>query len=271
MVDKMRIAIAGCSGRMGKSLLAYGFEEEARGNCIIVGGTVNKNSEYIGKDLRTIAGLDGKSGILSSTNFSQDSLDAIIDFTTPECTKNISILCAERKIIHVCGTTGMDESQKLNLEECAKRYPLLYSANMSYGINIIMKLIRDVVSKLEPEKYDIDILERHHNKKIDAPSGTALMIAKEMASCRDANLSIYNPLSSGKQRNIGDIGISSIRSSNISGSHEVIFAGVDEIITLKHESLNRAAYSAGAFKACYWMKNKPYGRLYSMLDVINNS
>lgn len=263
--NSMKIGIAGCSGRMGRSLLSYGLEEQAKGKCIISGATVKPNSEFDNQDINLLLGTEGESGIKMLSNLEDlKGLDAIIDFTTPEYTMAISEFCKKSKIIHVCGTTGFTLEQKTTLENSAKTYPLLYSANMSYGISMIMKIISQLSSNLEPESYDVDIIEKHHRKKIDSPSGTALMIAEQISA--SSNRRYMRGATS--VRDAGDICISSIRSANISGSHEIIFASNSEILTLKHESCNRYAYSEGAFKACYYMQGKPVGKVYSMMDVV---
>lgn len=263
----MKICIAGCSGRMGRSLLSYGLEEQAKGKCIIAGATVKPNSEFDNQDANFLLGVDGKSGIKMVSNLEDlKEIDAIIDFTTPEYTMAISEFCNKSNVIHVCGTTGFTSNQKINLENSAKTYPFLYSANMSYGVSMIMKIISQLSNNLEPEAYDVDIIEKHHRKKTDAPSGTALMIAEQISS--SSNRRYVNPRSITDVRGMGDICISSIRSANVSGSHEIIFASDSEILTLKHESCSRYAYSEGAFKACYWMQERPCGKVYSMLDLV---
>lgn len=264
----MKIGIAGCSGRMGKSLLSYGLQEQAKGKCVIAGATVKPESEYENQYVEVLLGTDFKSDLKTVSSLENlNNLDAIIDFTTPKYTMFISEFCNRHKIIHVCGTTGFTSEQKYKLELSAKTYPLLYSANMSYGMSMIMSILGQLSNNLNPEDYDVDIIEKHHRKKVDTPSGTALMIAEQISS--SSNRPNINLPGSVSGRKIGDVSISSIRSANLSGSHEIIFASNSEVLTLKHESCSRFAYSEGAFKACYWMKNKPFGKVYSMLDVVS--
>lgn len=266
----MKIIIAGCSGKMGKTLLLHALQEQAAGRCTLIGGTVSPESLYIGKDLHVVAGIEGKCGIRACSDLAPlaVSADAVIDFTSPEYSYLISKICSQHSLIHVCGTTGLTPTEQFHLERSALKHPLLYSANMTLGITLLIKLIQEAAKKLDSSLYDADLLEMHHRHKVDAPSGTALMLGEAIASARNTELQRYQPLDNAEKRSVGSIGFSSVRAGNLIGTHEVIFAGEGETISFKHQSHNRNIYAQGAFKACYWMKDKPAGRVYSMIDVI---
>jgi len=267
----MKIIIAGCSGKMGKTLLRYAIQEQAEGRCTLVGGTVSPESPYIGKDLHLIAGIEGKSGLRACSDLAPlaASADAVIDFTNPDYSCLVSKMCSQYNLIHICGTTGFTPTEQFHFERGALKHPMLYSANMTLGINLLVKLLQEAAKKLDPSSYDADILEMHHRHKADSPSGTALMLGQAIVNARRTELTRYSTADE-VIRPTGSIGFSSLRAGDLIGTHEVIFSGEGETITFKHQSHNRSIYAQGAFKACYWMKNKPAGRTYSMLDVLSN-
>lgn len=247
----MKVSIAGCAGRMGKELLLKAIADQSENRCKLIGGTVTSDSQLVGMDLGKIAGLDNIN-ISATTDLNElaKQSDVIIDFTSPESSLKHAKICAEHGISFVCGTTGFTDSQMNELKELAKKTPILWSANMSLGINLLMKLSRDVAENLN-EDFDIAISESHHKHKVDAPSGTALMIGKSISENTDHKISY-----------------SSIRAGDIVGEHTVMFAGMGERLELNHIASNRSIFANGAFKAASWLINKPASKLFSMQDVL---
>lgn len=264
----MKIIIAGCAGRMGKALLLAALEEQKAGRLTLVGGTVNPESPFIGKDLYKVIGLEEKSGIRVCSDLAPlaVSADAVIDFTTPSYSCLVAKICSQYNLIHICGTTGFSATEQFHLEREALKHPLLYSANMSVGVAILVKQAQNIAQQLP--SYDVDILDRHHCNKIDAPSGTSIMLGEAIAEARGIELRRYSPIEAAGKRPDDVIGFASLRAGGMVGTHDVTFINDGESITISHQSFNRSIYAHGAFKACYWMKDKPAGKVYSMLDII---
>lgn len=192
--------------------------------------------------------------------------DVIIDFSHPSNFENILNYAKKNNLPIVIATTGLSEEQKNEMVAAAEEIPVFFSANMSLGINLLIKLAKDATKILEKD-FDIEIIEKHHNKKLDAPSGTALAIADAIADTmtNDAEY-IYERHSVRKQRDKSEIGIHAVRGGTIVGEHEVIFAGTDEIISLSHSASSREVFAQGAVKAALFMNGKPKG-FYSMDDL----
>ena len=264
----MKIIIAGCTGRMGKALLLRALKEAEAGHCTLVGATVNPNSPAIGKDLHTIAGNVGRCGIKACSDLTHllANAEAVINFTTPAYSCLISKICNKNGLVHICGTTGFNEKELDIIHQSALKSPLLFSANMSIGITILAEMVRQAASKLHPAIYDADIIEMHHKNKIDSPSGTALMLGEKIAQGRHIPLQTY--LVNKEKRPNGTVWFSSVRTGGMIGTHNILFTSEHEIISIQHQSFNRDIYVDGAFKACYWMKNKPAGKVYTMLDIL---
>lgn len=192
--------------------------------------------------------------------------DVIIDFSHPSNFENILGYAKKNNLPIVIATTGLSEEQKNEMVAAAEEIPVFFSANMSLGINLLIKLAKDATKILEKD-FDIEIIEKHHNKKLDAPSGTALAIADAIADTmtNDAEY-IYERHSVRKQRDKSEIGIHAVRGGTIVGEHEVIFAGTDEVISLSHSASSREVFAQGAVKAALFMNGKPKG-FYSMDDL----
>ncbi len=192
--------------------------------------------------------------------------DVIIDFSHPSNFDKIIAYAKKNDLPVVIATTGLSNEQREELKRSADSIPVFFSANMSLGINLLIKLAKDATKILQKD-YDIEIIEKHHNKKLDAPSGTALAIADAIADTMsdDANY-IYERHSVRKQRDKNEIGIHAVRGGTIVGEHEVIFAGTDEIITLSHSAASREVFAQGAVKAAFFMKGKSKG-FYCMDDL----
>lgn len=195
--------------------------------------------------------------------------DVVIDFSHPSCLTKLLDYCKTRSLPIIIATTGYSAEQKQEIADAAEVLPVFFSANMSLGINLLIALAKTAVKLLE-DSFDIEIIERHHNQKIDAPSGTALAIADAI----DASLSypaeyVYDRHSVRKKRKKTEIGLHSVRGGTIVGDHDIIFAGTDEVIELKHSAASKEVFAVGSIKAAKFMAGKPNG-MYDMNDLISN-
>ena len=194
--------------------------------------------------------------------------DVLIDFSSAKAADALLDYCVERSLPVVLCTTGLSEEQLAKVEETAKKIPVLKSANMSLGINTLMKLIQDAAKVLATAGFDMEIVEKHHRLKLDAPSGTALALADSLNEAMDNQYHyVYDRSQRRQQRDDKEIGISAVRGGTIVGEHEVIFAGTDEVIEFKHTAYSKAIFGKGAIEAAKYLAGKPAGR-YDMADVI---
>ena len=197
-----------------------------------------------------------------------DEADVLIDFSSAKAADALLDYCVERSLPVVLCTTGLSEEQLAKVEETAKKIPVLKSANMSLGINTLMKLIQDAARVLATAGFDMEIVEKHHRLKLDAPSGTALALADSLNEAMDNQYHyVYDRSQRRQQRDDKEIGISAVRGGTIVGEHEVIFAGTDEVIEFKHTAYSKAIFGKGAIEAAKYLAGKPAGR-YDMADVI---
>ena len=193
----------------------------------------------------------------------------MIDFSSAKATDQVLAYCKERKLPLVLCTTGLSEEQLAKVEETAKETAVLRSANMSLGINMLLKLLQDAAKVLATAGYDMEIVERHHNLKVDAPSGTALALADSLNEAMDGQYHyVFDRSQKREKRESREIGISAVRGGTIVGDHEVIFAGPDEVIEFKHTAYSKAVFGKGAVEAAKFLKGQPAG-LYNMSNVIN--
>ena len=262
-MNECRIGIVGCGGRMGRMLLAeIAGTEGAR----VAGGL----SRTAGLDLGTLAGL-APLGIATGSDPAAlvAASDAIIDFTVPDATVRLAELAAARGTVLVIGTTGIDAAQARAIEAAARHAPIVWSPNMSLGVNLLMGLVEQVAARLGPD-YDIEIVEMHHRMKIDAPSGTALGLGRAAASGRGVALEdVWVKSRDGHTgaRKGGTIGFATLRGGDVVGDHTVVFAGLGERVELSHKAADRRIYARGAVRAALWAKGRPPG-LYGMKDVL---
>ena len=199
----------------------------------------------------------------------QVEADVMIDFSSAKATDQVLAYCKERKLPLVLCTTGLSEEQLAKVEETAKETAVLRSANMSLGINMLLKLLQDAAKVLATAGYDMEIVERHHNLKVDAPSGTALALADSLNEAMDGQYHyVFDRSQKREKRESREIGISAVRGGTIVGDHEVIFAGPDEVIEFKHTAYSKAVFGKGAVEAAKFLKGQPAG-LYNMSNVIN--
>jgi 4-hydroxy-tetrahydrodipicolinate reductase len=246
-----RIIMTGCCGKMGKSILS---------------AAENRT------DVTVVAGVDivapAQADYVYASSFDSLSCDAdvIVDFSNPSVLDDMLRYALAHKLPVVICTTGYSEEQKQQIYQASKDIPVFYSGNMSLGINLIIELAKKAAAVFG-EGFDIEIVEQHHNQKLDAPSGTALMIADAIAQVRPDSEYVYDRHAYRKKRDKKEIGIHSIRGGNIVGEHEVIFAGQDEVLTISHSARSKTVFAVGALNAAVFLKGKAAG-MYDMSDLL---
>ena len=248
-----RVIMHGCNGKMGQ----------------MIAGLIAQDEE-----VKLVAGVDvydqGRNPFPVYKHISDCDVqaDVIIDFCNPAAIKGLMEYCVERQIPCVVCTTGLSEEELNYVREASKKVAILRSANMSLGINTLMELLKKAAQVFAPAGFDMEIVEKHHNQKLDAPSGTALALADSMNEALDeAYTYTYDRSQKRQKRDKYEIGISAVRGGNIVGEHEVIFAGQDEVIEFKHTAYSKAVFAKGAVEAAKFLKGKPAGH-YDMADVI---
>lgn len=250
-----RIILSGCNGKMGQVITR--LAEDAENVAVVAGIDINDCIDNGYPVFKTPAECDVEA-------------DVIIDFSHPSVLSAILDFAKQRKIPAVICTTGLDEEQKKMLKDASEEVGIFFSANMSIGINLLIALAKKATAVLS-ENFDIEIVEQHHNRKLDAPSGTALAIADAISEDMRAPAEyMYDRHSIRRKRNKNEIGIHAIRGGTIVGKHNVIFAGKDEIIEISHEASSREIFANGALNAAKFMNKKPQG-MYSMDDLINSA
>jgi 4-hydroxy-tetrahydrodipicolinate reductase len=259
-----KIGIIGISGKMGTELVNVLIHEASLNNCMISGGSFRAHCPSNFKEV--IHCTDEYEALIADS-------DIIIDFTSPSHSVLVAQAASEHKTVHICGTTGFSDTELYQLEELAKETVIFYSPNMSIAVNMLATLVEQASSMLD-DSYDIEILEAHHKYKVDAPSGTALMLGKAVATAKNLNFNdvkVTDRANSDSLREPGSIGFSSIRGGNIVGEHSVFFISPNEKLTLSHTMYNRKIYAENAFKIAYWAASLQPEKLYSMKDYLNQS
>lgn len=264
----LSIAIAGAAGRMGRALIRAACEDP-RFN--IAGGTERSEGQFLGADLGALAGISPLFMMTTeAADHAADKADVWIDFTAPDATlAALDALTATTTRAAVVGTTGLTPDQETKIAEHAKRIAIVRSGNFSLGVNLLAALVEQAAQRLGPG-WDIEISEAHHRRKVDAPSGTALLLGEAAAAGRNKPLSElrlapYDGATGARPE--GRIGFSVIRGGGIVGEHDVRFIAEREIVTLSHHAMDRAVFADGALAAALWVEDKPPG-LYSMRDVL---
>ncbi len=253
-VKMTRIIMVGCGGKMGKTI-----------------SDIVRNDS----DAEIVAGVDINTSwandypVYPFIKDVKEEADVIIDFSTPKVLKELISFAKEKKAAVVLCTTGYSEEQIEFINEAAKECTLLRSANMSMGINTMVKVMETVAKTLADAGFDIDIVEKHHNQKLDAPSGTAIALADVINEQLNGEYEyVYDRSTRREKRPVKEIGLSAVRGGTIVGEHEIIFAGTDEVIEFKHTAYSKAIFGKGAVQAAKFLKGKPAG-LYGMKEVIN--
>ena len=266
-MSDMRLVVTGAAGRMGQTLVrmiqdSIGFT--------LTGALERPGSPQLGLDAGVLAGLrplgvqvvDDPLPLLMQA-------DGVVDFSAPAASVEMAALCAQARIAHVIGTTGLTEADLRKIAAAARHAPIVRSGNMSLGVNLLAELVRQAAKGLDAD-FDIEVVEMHHRHKIDAPSGTALMLAEAAAEAR--GITLKEKSARGRDgitgaRRKGDIGFASLRGGSVIGEHSVIFASDGERLTLSHHAEDRSLFARGALKAAQWARERKPG-LYSMKDVL---
>src|SRR5216684_1688981 len=262
-----RIGVIGCAGRVGRMLIADIVGAEG---CALAGGVARPGSAAFGTDIGELAGL-GRVGIAVGDTpepLLRDS-DVAIEFTTPAATAEHAALAARLGKQLVIGTTGLEGAEERSVREAATRVPIVWAANTSLGMNLLLGLVDQVARRLGPD-WDLEIMEMHHRGKVDAPSGTALTLGRAAAAARDAafdEVAIRGRDGITGPRPTVAIGFAALRGGDNIGEHHVIFAGIGEQLVLTHRATNRGIYSKGAVRAALWLVGRPPG-LYGMKEVL---
>jgi 4-hydroxy-tetrahydrodipicolinate reductase len=266
-MSDMRLIVAGAGGRMGRALIQA---IAASPGVQLAGAIEAAGAAAIGRDSGELAGL-GRNDVLVASELAPltAAADGLVDFTVPKATVAFAPLIASKGLVHVIGTTGFTAADEAAIAAAAARAVVVKSGNMSLGVNLLAALVKRVAKTLDAD-FDIEILEMHHNRKIDAPSGTALMLARAAAEGRGLDLAQHSV--AGREgvtgaRRAGDIGFASLRGGTVVGDHSVIFAGTAERIELTHKAEDRMIFARGALKAALWGRGRPPG-IYSMADVL---
>lgn len=266
----MRLIVAGAGGRMGRALTRVIADTPG---AVLVGALEAPTSELLGKDAGMLAGLPANGVKLSADLWTLSAeADGMLDFTVPRATIANVAIAAERGLVHVIGTTGLSPSDDAVIKSVTSRAVVVKSGNMSLGVNLLAALVKRVAQALD-DSFDIEILEMHHKGKVDAPSGTALMLGEAAAAGRGIKLEEHS--ARGRDgvtgaRQAGDIGFASLRGGTAAGDHSVIFAGASERLTLSHHAEDRMIFAHGALKAALWARDRKPG-LYTMADVLGLS
>ncbi|ALJ79792.1 4-hydroxy-tetrahydrodipicolinate reductase [Ketogulonicigenium vulgare] len=267
MMELPGIVVTGASGRMGQMLLR---EVLASSKCRLVGALVRVGSPWIGQDVGTMLG-----GQPIGVTVSDDAVAAfakaqgVLDFTSPEASVEFAELAAQARAVHVIGTTGFEPAHIQKLLAATRHCVAVRAGNTSLGVNLLVKLTQQVAAALDAD-FDIEIVEAHHRNKVDAPSGTALMLGEAAAAGRGVDLDAVSDrgrdgITGARER--GHIGFASVRGGDVVGEHDVIFAANGERIVLRHLATDRAIFARGALKAALWGQNKEPGA-YDMMDVL---
>ena len=269
-MSEMRLVVVGAAGRMGRALVrAVSETSGARVSAAIE----REGSEFLGKDAGELAGC-GALGVpvTSDALAAFAAADGVLDFTAPKASLWFAELAAQARIVHVVGTTGWAQGEDEPLQAAARHARIVKSGNMSLGVNLLAALVKKAAQALDAE-FDIEFLEMHHKHKVDAPSGTALMLGEAAANGRGVSLEEHAVRSRDGitgARNAGDIGFATLRGGSVIGEHSVIFASDSERLTLSHHAEDRQLFAKGAVKAALWAFEKKPG-FYSMADVLGLS
>jgi len=263
----IKIAVCGAAGRMGSRIVALSKDYP---ELKLTGAIESKTNPKIGTDAGIIAGI-GEIGVRIDDRLEKaiDNVDVVINFTSPEATLEHLEIVKKFKKSMVIGTTGFSNEQLAIIQKASKKIPVVLSPNMSIGVNLLFKILKDM-AKVLGDDYDVEIVEAHHRMKKDAPSGTAIKMAKVIAEALDRNfddVAVYARKGIIGERTKKEIGIQTVRAGDIVGEHTVIFGGLGERIEIIHKASSRDTFARGALRAVIWLYGKPAG-LYDMGDVL---
>lgn len=251
--NMIRVLMSGCNGKMGQMITGLVKEDE---QVEIVAG------------IDTYTGISNTYPVFKSFADCDVEVDVVIDFSNAAALEGLLDYCISKQVPAVICSTDYSEEQLQKIKEASEKVAILKSANMSMGINLLLKLLKDAAKVLAPAGYDIELVEKHHNQKLDAPSGTALALADSINDALNNEYNyVYDRSQVRQKRDSKEIGISAVRAGTIVGEHEVIFAGTDEVIEFKHTAYSRSVFGKGAVEAAKYLAGKPAG-MYDMSDVI---
>jgi 4-hydroxy-tetrahydrodipicolinate reductase len=264
----MNIVVTGAAGRMGRALIAC---IAATPGAALCGALEHAGSPALGADSGVLAGLPANGIAITSDAVAAIAVaEAIIDFTVPDATAAFSILCAQARAAHIVGTTGLQERHFAALHAAARHTVVMQSGNMSLGVNLLAVLVEQAARALDAGGWDIEIAEMHHRHKVDAPSGTALLLGEAAAKGRGVALADHAVRARDGHtgaRPEGAIGFATLRGGSVVGDHAVLLAGEGEVIELAHRAGDRAIFSRGAVHAALWAKGRKPG-YFTMRDVL---
>ncbi|ODT63135.1 MAG: 4-hydroxy-tetrahydrodipicolinate reductase [Nitrosomonadales bacterium SCN 54-20] len=262
----LNIAVAGSAGRMGRALL----EAVERAPDLRLGAALERSgSPYLGKDAGELIGVPCGIEITDNVDTALDGSEVLIDFTRPEGTLLHVARCREKNVKMVIGTTGFLPEQKEALRTASRDIAIVLAPNMSVGVNVTLKLL-ETAARVLNEDYDIEVIEAHHRHKVDAPSGTALLMGEVVAKALGKELSkvaVYSREGHTGEREAGSIGFATVRGGDIVGDHTVMFAGIGERIEISHKASSRATFAEGALRAARFLADKRSG-MFDMQDVL---
>ncbi len=269
MADKdMRLVVVGAGGRMGQTLVRA---IHAAGGVVLSGAIEREGATALGRDAGELAGV-GPLGVIVSDDplpaFAK--ADGVLDFTAPAATVTFAAYAAQAHIVHVIGTTGCAAQDDARIRAAARHTAIVKSGNMSLGVNLLAVLVERAAAALDAADWDIEVLEMHHRHKVDAPSGTALLLAEAAAKGRgvalgDTSVRVRDGHTGPRPQ--GAIGFATLRGGSVIGDHCVLFAGAGEMVEIRHQALDRSLFASGAVKAALWARDRKPG-LYSMRDVL---
>lgn len=266
-MSDMRLAVMGAAGRMGRELVRA---VHTMPGCAVAGGVEVPGSSAIGLDAGSVAGLGPLGAPITGDPLELFTrVDGIIDFTSPAASVEFAALAANARIVHVLGTTGFNDASEAAIRAAARHATIIKAGNMSLGVNLLVAVTRKIAAALD-EDFDIEIVEMHHKHKVDAPSGTALMLGAAAAAGRGIDLkdrSVRSRDGYTGERRRGDIGFATLRGGDVVGDHTVVFAGPGERIEVTHRATSRDIFARGAVKAALWGRGKGPG-LFAMTDVL---
>ncbi len=265
-MDKIRFAIAGSSGRMGRTLIEAVM---ASSDGVLAAALDRPDCSYIGRDAGELVGAPCGVFVTSDVEAALKGADVLIDFTRPEGTLQHLGVCRRHKVHAVIGTTGFSAEQKIAIRDASADIPIVFAPNMAVGVNAVFKLL-EVAARILNQGYDVEVIEAHHHHKVDAPSGTALRMGEIVADAMGIDLAksaVYGREGHTGERPQSQIGFSTIRGGDIVGDHTVLFAGIGERIEITHKSASRMSYALGSLRAARFLQGKS-GGLYDMQDVL---
>jgi len=265
-MSKIKIAIAGSGGRMGRALLEVVAQAD---DLALHAALEHSGSTQLGRDAGELSGAPCGIKIIADVKSALRGADVLIDFTRPEGTLHHLEICRKLGVNMVIGTTGLNAQQKAQLGAAAQDIGIVFAPNMSVGVNLVFKLL-ETASRVLSQGYDIEIIEAHHRHKVDAPSGTALGMAEVVSRTlgRDlAQCAVYGREGVTGERDPSTIGFATVRGGDIVGDHTVLYAGIGERIEITHKASSRTTFALGALRAARFLKENPAG-MYDMQDVL---